>query len=91
MRHLFPLLVSGNCRLLLRQRLHGTGVPEVLHVTVQSHMSLSRCIAGALTKGGDYYAIIGSLFDDLSRTRVEVLSTPACMLPYVPFIGICFH
>jgi len=29
-------------------------------------------IHGALTKGGDYYAIIGSLFDDLSRTRVEV-------------------
>ena len=29
-------------------------------------------IHGALTKGGDHYAITASLMDDLSRARVEV-------------------
>lgn len=31
-------------------------------------------IHGALTKGGDHYAIVSSLMDDLSRARIEVVN-----------------
>ena len=34
-------------------------------------------IHSALTRGGDHYAIVSSLMDDLSRARLEV--PPACL------------
>jgi hypothetical protein len=57
-------------------------------------------IHSALTKGGDHYAIVSSLMDDLSRARVEVcfalLNDAVCCLWYLLYsmtytwqFGVC--